>query len=93
MNEHFRLATEAVPRLFEHLATSDPFTSKRIAAQSDRPGVYVLFENGISGSRWAHPESSQLLKRRHFHARKAHGAAPRARSTSPWRSPLLAPLF
>lgn len=48
MNEHFRKATTAIPKLFDQLAASVAFRAKGIAAQKGRPGVYVFFENGIA---------------------------------------------
>jgi hypothetical protein len=47
MNEHFRLATEGIPELFNRLVASEPFTAKGIAAQKGKPGVYVFLEDDV----------------------------------------------
>jgi len=47
MNEHFQVATAAIPELFAKLVASAPFNEKGIAAQKGKAGVYVFLKDGV----------------------------------------------
>src|SRR5229473_2699028 len=48
MNQKFDAAINRVPQLFHELSTSEFFTTKGIAAQKGKAGVYAFFENGVA---------------------------------------------
>jgi hypothetical protein len=72
MNERFEEATLAIPALFRRLADSMPLEERGTAAQRDKAGAYVFFEDGKA----VHVGRTRNLQRRlRGHVAKSHYSA------------------